>query len=84
MFELDEEIQVSNCRDFRSIKEVKFKHQDPDCEVWGVTTNGYIIGRSYARKIQPKVRITIHYDSHQHFCEISKELADKIKAGELK
>tara|TARA_R110000796_G_scaffold158544_1_gene275233 strand:+ start:417 stop:686 length:270 start_codon:yes stop_codon:yes gene_type:complete len=87
VFKFDEEIELSNFKDFELIIRVNFKHQDPNGQFWGLTKNGYMIGRSYACKIEPKVKMyfadsqgyAITHESYQ----ISKKLADTIKAGNI-
>ena len=59
----------------------KFKHQDPNGDYWAEMDDGYLHFFNHARKIEPRVHIC--------FCEeethttVSKELADRIKAGEF-
>jgi hypothetical protein len=78
-FEFDEEIGISNFKDFELLKKVNFKHQDPSGQFWGLNKNGYMIAGFFARKIERRVIISI--DGYQ--CDIPKSLADKIIAGEI-
>jgi hypothetical protein len=86
-FELDEEIEVSNSSDFRKALNIrgKFKHRNPfGGKYYIVGADGYMHCADYARKIiDEKVRVQIWNKGFWRMYETSKELADKIKRGEV-
>ncbi|MDC1406076.1 hypothetical protein N8314_00815 [Akkermansiaceae bacterium] len=89
-FELDEEIEVSYDKWFKvGIYTGSFKHLDPEGDHWVADKSGYMQCGRYARKIEPKVYAVFfanEYDAVQTGCEyseVSKELSDKIKRGDV-
>ena len=80
-FEIDEEIEVSEHPDFRDKIIVKFKHKDPHGWIYSANADGFVLMRRFARKIEPKVKICFCLEGA--YVDISRELADKIKAGDV-
>jgi hypothetical protein len=86
-FKFDEEIEVSEDASFtHGIIKGRFKYLDPEGDYWiAKNSNGAMwCAGDFARKVEPMVRVKIYADDDSWWGgHISKELADKIKAGEV-
>ena len=87
-FELNDEIEISNYSNFYDSVIGLHKFTNVDKKKYFADVKGYLIGCTYARKIEPRVMIHVNSNVgetlyHGEY-EIPISLMDKIKAGEFK
>jgi hypothetical protein len=87
IFAVEQEIELSNSQNFNKKTKVFFKHRDsriPEGTFWGVDEQGDMQWGKYAREIAPKVMILLYLSVGTSQTRlISKQLADKILAGDV-
>jgi hypothetical protein len=87
--EFNDEIEVCDFAHFKiHTGKGEFKHLNPDGTYWIVDDKGYMRSGAFARKVEPMVRIRMcivgdNGGLSKETWDISKELADKIKAGDV-
>jgi hypothetical protein len=86
-FAIDDEIEVSSRADFKINEPTrgKFKYLDPDGDYWiAKNSNGLMFYGKFARKVEPMVIVRVFDEALNGWRgrEVSKELADKIIAGD--
>jgi hypothetical protein len=83
-FEFDEKIEISNFIGYLDSSIGKYKFTNADGKRIFADVNGYLIGATYARKIEPKVMIVLYGEgSRAQTRQIPQSLADKILAREV-
>mgnify|MGYP003643354254 CR=1 len=83
-FEFDEKIEISNFIGYLDSSIGKYKFTNADGKRIFADVNGYLIGATYARKIEPKVTVILYGDSSTaQTRQIPQSLANKIIAGEV-
>ena len=87
VFEFNDEIEISCNENFTDTPtKGKFKNLDPEGNYWLADENGFMVFAEYARKVEPLVPVTmdnVYPNTGVTTYLIPKELADKIKAGEV-